>query len=1133
MTDLRDLLVQALESDLVGPFSLDSSSTEVLPLPPTRWYLTGFLAPENAPAEEESTDDREVAAGDDQDVDGATDEKEPRGPRTLPSSVGLSVLLPPGSGDHVDVTLRYATYRPEPGRQDVPDATPTDAEAVATAATKHRHPRIPWLRMPVSPATKRLACAPSALDRGTEMAPGLFVVGHIEEARAPGLVRGARALSLFVVNRRPIPKTGPIDEACVFQVSFDVRPEAGLLPRSDPRGHDGAELHEDDRIADLQFRDRKEWAVGHGVSVEPVVGEDGVTAVGACTVWVPRATAHRVEHVDVDGVTVSMDALSKLEKAAQIRAALEPLVRAYGGWLEQQTRVPLEGPAERATTRETLLLRAETARQRMKAGIDLLADGPDDVRAAFRWANEAMALAARQREPKTYANTPPSWRSFQLGFLLMNLESVANPASAHRGDVELIFFPTGGGKTEAYLGVIAFALLLRRLRAATAPDAGLGVAVILRYTLRLLTLDQLGRAATLICALELRRKLEGGALGTERFAIGLWVGRGASPNSLEQAVEEIASFRLGRGPSPCPLPVCPWCKIALDASTLRTEPPGKATRVIVGCKNPDCDFSPANDRDGLPVLFVDDQIYRELPCFVVGTVDKFAMLPWRGRTAMLFGRATSRVGRDHFGPMDGDKPPKGATTLPDGLQPPDLIVQDELHLISGPLGTMVGLYETGIDALCSRESGGVKLVPKILASTATVRRAEEQVRAIFGRRRMHVFPPPSIDDGETFFSRVDRASPGRLYVGIAAPGRPMKAVLISTYVALLGAAKRLFDDPTVDRDLADAYMTLIGYFNSLRELGGMRRLVEDEIRWRLSSDEKKRAPVDFSGPHPWVRKREIKYEPVELTSRESTASIAEAKEKLGRRHPADDQVDVALASNMISVGLDIERLGLMVIAGQPKTTSEYIQASSRIGRKANKPGLVVTVYNFFKARDRSHYERFRAYHESFYRFVEAGSVTPFSAPALDRGLAGLLVAMTRLSAAALTPPNGVSNVDVMRPVAEQAIRRLAEKAAFEKKNLAEEAALRVRHEIMTLGRNCLEAWASAVLAGTPDAAVRYSELEAGKGEALLFTALDDRRDPTTARGKFKAPTSMRDVEPSVHLWKARQLLADEGDNDGQ
>src|SRR5262249_50689205 len=159
----------------------------------------------------------------------------------------------------------------------------------------------------------------------------------------------------------------------------------------------------------------------------------------------------------------------------------------------------------------------------------------------------------------------------------------------------------------------------------------------------------------------------------------------------------------------------------------------------------------------------------------------------------------------------------------------------------------------------------------------------------------------------------------------------------------------------------DAYMTLVGYFNSLRELGGMRRLLEDEIRSRLALDEKDRAPTDLVGPHLWAARRFIKYEPVELTSRESTSEIAKAKDKLGKKHPGDDQVDVALASNMISVGLDIDRLGLMVVAGQPKTTSEYIQASSRVGRNVKRPGLVVTVLNVFKARDRSHYERFRAY----------------------------------------------------------------------------------------------------------------------------------------------------------------------------
>ncbi|HVJ93535.1 MAG TPA: helicase-related protein, partial [Labilithrix sp.] len=790
-----------------------------------------------------------------------------------------------------------------------------------------------------------------------------------------------------------------------------------------------------------------------------------------------------------------------------------------------------------------LMLRAETAKKRIAEGVELLAKDAE-VRRAFALMNEAMALAARQRSPREYAgDKAPSWRLFQLAFVLMNLESLHNPRSDHRGDVELIYFPTGGGKTEAYLGVIAFSLILRRFRGASRPDKGLGVAVLLRYTLRLLTLDQLGRAATLICALETLRKREGAKLGPERFSIGLWVGRSATANSIDQAAEEIRAFKLGRAASPCPIPTCPWCKTELDAGTLYAEPAGKPTRIIVGCKNDTCAFCPANNPEGLPVLFVDEQIYRELPCFLVGTVDKFAMLPWRGRTAMLFGHARGRIGKDHLGALDGreGRLPKGAEALPDGLLPPELIVQDELHLISGPLGTMVGLYETAIDALSTREikddrGESYRVVPKILASTATIRRAQEQVRALFGRRRMHVFPPPGIDDGETFFSRVDRTSPGRLYVGVAAPGRAMKALLIRNYVALLAAGKRLAEEPSLDASTVDAYLTLVGYFNSLRELGGMRRLLEDEIRSRLGKDEHERAPLDaHDRPHPWARRRDIKYEPVELTSRESTSSIAAAKDKLGKSHPCDDQVDVALASNMISVGLDIDRLGLMVIAGQPKTTSEYIQASSRVGRNVKRPGIVVTVYNMFKARDRSHFERFVAYHESFYRFVEAGSVTPFSAPALDRGLAGLLVTMTRLAEDELTLPDAVTRAERMRPVAEKAVAAIADKAAFEKRGRSEAAAKRVRDEVAALGKNLLEAWASAVADDAEERVTTYSGLEPGKGEPLLFTAMDGQRPHAhLPRGKFRAPTSMRDVEPSVHLWKSRNLVRrDDGVGDGE
>jgi hypothetical protein len=1136
----RDHLVRALEADLVGPFTLDPASNETLPLAPTRWYLTGFLAPQHAQPESAEPDDDELDAGDDEDdPDAGPTDRAPRGPRQFAASLGLSVLLPPATGaDRISVTLHYADYV----ALDVVIAQPE-----APAGAKARPPRTTqrWTRVPRTPLTTELEVDGARLARGTEIAPGLWIEGHLGIANTPGLPAHTRALSVFVVNRRPVDDTRPFDESCIFQVCLELRHAGGLVAR--PNRRDERSSDEDERVADLQFRDCSEWAVGHGVSVEALEGpESGAAAVGARTTWLPRQEVKRVDTLDLPDVTTSMDVLAEPHAGGDLKQRLSPLVEHYGAWLEGQRLAPLALPGaptspDREETREMLLHRAEDARRRIAAGIERLAQDAE-VREAFRLANRAMARAARQRNPERYTEHAPTWRLFQLAFLLLNLESVADPTSAERATVELLFFPTGGGKTEAYLGIIAFALTLRRLRGQARADAGLGVAVLLRYTLRLLTLDQLGRAATLICALEALRREQPDRLGQERFSIGLWVGRSATPNTLQQAVEQIRDYKSNRGPSPFPLPSCPWCRTALGPQSLTTEPAKKPERVVVGCLNIECPFATGNDpapatgsagAHGIPVLFVDDQIYRELPCFVVATVDKLAMLPWRGRTAGLFGRVHSRVGREFYGALDSPAPKKGSKALPSGLLPPDLIVQDELHLIAGPLGTMVGLYETAVEELSAREVDGQRVLPKLLASTATVRRAHQQVRSLFGRASMQVFPPAGIDDSETFFAHVDQAHSGRLYVGVAAPGRALKAVLIRTYIALLGAAQHLFEDPAVPRREADAYMTLVGYFNSLRELGGMRRLLEDEIRDRAAKDPRERAPQGFEGPHPWLRQRSIKYEPVELTSRESTAKIADAKRHLETQHPAEGQIDVALASNMISVGLDIDRLGLMVIAGQPKTTSEYIQSSSRVGRDVKRPGLVVTVFNLYRPRDRSHYERFAAYHQCFYRFVEATSVTPFSAPALDRGLAAVLVTMTRLGDPALAPPDAVQRIDELRPRALAAIASIARKAADEEGRSTEDAA-RIVEEIQRIGHNLLDAWAQAVGDGPEGGVTCYSTLDKLKGLPLLFTALDADAPPRTSpRAKFAAGTSMRDVEPSVHLWKSKVRLTPMEEDDGR
>jgi hypothetical protein len=449
--------------------------------------------------------------------------------------------------------------------------------------------------------------------------------------------------------------------------------------------------------------------------------------------------------------------------------------------------------------------------------------------------------------------------------------------------------------------------------------------------------------------------------------------------------------------------------------------------------------------------------------------------------------------------------------LPHGLLPPELIVQDELHLIAGPLGTMVGLYETAIEFLSTRtEADGRTIKPKIIASTATVRRAQDQVEDLFGRSRMRLFPPHGVDAWDTFFAKPDFDNPGRLYVGVAAQGRSMRGSLIRCYASLLTAGSKLYDKKGPKEQTADAFMTLVGYFNSLRELGGMRRLVEDDVYTRALSVEDRR-PLDFKGPHPFQRKRQLSRDPAELTSRESTHNIKRTKDRLGLPYAETQHVDVLLASNMISVGVDIDRLGLMVVAGQPKTTSEYIQASSRVGRKT--PGLVITCYNLSKPRDRSHYERFCGYHESFYRFVEAMSLTPLSGPALQRGLAGTLVAMTRLSYPALTPGDAIMDITEHRALAERVARAFAARGGGTSDPLYQ--------QLMQRANKLFDSWEKVVKAAQEDSAQRtYSRFDrdGAKGKPLLFLATDQNKPDAAYEKRFQAPTSMRDVEASVPLW---------------
>jgi hypothetical protein len=1109
--EVRARLVEALRLDLVGPWAGHALAEERLPgwVRPSNWYLTGFLIPSGtAPEKSADADEGDDMGGEIPESAGLSEEsnEERKAAKKgfFPSSMGLSFLVSEETRT-LNVIVRWGDY--EQAEIEGPDKKPVAA----------------WQRRP-----RQAALAATLAGR---VDPAVFNVPdsgrlqlHVVERPIAAkdfeghLPAGARSVSVFLVNhRKPVgPEQGEPDLAYVFQPELEVRSERPFVPRPDLRGARAAEW--DEQVADLHYADTPEYATGHGISAEWDLVD------GAChvlrTAWIPCAEVEKTATVDVPSVESSMEVLGALADGAAAEAALSPLVTGYRGWIEQQRKdiTTLEG-ARRETATELLRL-AGLATDRIERGIGTLARDADALD-AFRVANRAVARALRKR----LDIESPRWRAFQLAFILLNLPGLADPRDPHRETVDLLFFPTGGGKTEAYLGLAAFAMVLRRLRHPGEKGlAGAGVSVIMRYTLRLLTLDQLARAAGLVCALELEREKAGRRYGEWPLEIGLWVGKAATPNILgrkgdgrsDSARSKVRQFKADpkSKPSPIPLENCPWCGTRFGPDSFALLPNDDAPNELrIVCTNFECDFT--RDR-ALPIVAVDEPIYRRLPAFLIATVDKFASLPWVGQAGALLGGADRADAKGFYAAAE----PGHGTRLASPLPPPDLVIQDELHLISGPLGTMAGLYEAAIEALCVRTIDGRAVRPKIVASTATVRRAQDQIQALFARSVTQVFPPPGPNRRDSYFARTVPATemPARLYLGIASQGRNPKVLMRKAWLALMGAAERAYRDAGGHKNLenpADPYMTVLGYFNSLRELGGARRILEEEVQNTIKSYGLRKRIGEDRG---LFQDRKTFSEVVELTSRVSTDKVADARRRLGVGFHESQRVDCAIATNMISVGLDIPRLGLMVVLGQPKTHAEYIQATSRVGRDDERPGLVVTLLNFHKPRDRSHYERFRHYHETFYRSVEVGSVTPFSARALDRGFAGAMVALARHAVAELTPPDGAERLAQVRAELE---RRLLDafldrvrEQPFADKAEREERLRSVQNRVVDLLDSWRKIFEDYQAAGV---ALQYQKYELKQPRPLLREVLDTDFESEHHR-KFRANRSLRDVEPEVNLF---------------
>ncbi len=1112
--EARAEITRALRLDLVGPGADGYLAYEQLPgwVRPSNWYLTGFLVPRHAGFEQRADADsgdemepevcEDIGAGDD-----SSEDRRAAKAGFFPSSMGLSFLAAPGT-DRVTAVVRWGDYRKVEGKVSAEEGSelPDRWQRAQCEATLS-------IVLPEDDSPRHLPVPDS---RGLEvhvvartMDPGLF---------AGKIAQGTRSVSIFLVNARAPAEDDRRDEAFAFQAEIEVRSDVPFAVRPDLRPVSGDNW--DERVADLHYADVPEYASGHGVAAT-WEAQSGVCRA-LRTHWTPIAEVEHTESLTRLAQTeLDMAALGRLADAEAVRTALTPLVTAYREWIEAHALGDL--PEQRKEVAQELLRRARLAASRMEKGIGVLASDAD-VRDAFCMANRAVAGALARR-----IEGPPRWRAFQLAFVLLNLPGIADPSDPEREIVDLLFFPTGGGKTEAYLGLAAFTMALRRLRRpADEGRAGAGVSVIMRYTLRLLTLDQLGRAAALVCALELERQRDVGRYGVWPFEIGLWVGKAGTPNWLGKKGDgnsDSARTKVNRykdnpraRPIPIPLENCPWCAERFTPDSFALLPNADApTDLRISCSNWECEFS---GDPPLPIVAVDEPLYRRLPAFLIATVDKFASLPWVGQSGALLGGADRFDTEGFYSAAD----PGRGNPLTTPLLPPDLVIQDEMHLISGPLGTMTGLYEAAIERLCVREAEGRIVRPKIVASTATVRQAHQHIQALFARPGTDIFPPPGPDRRHSFFARTVPAveKNARQYVGVAAQGRNPKVVMRRVLLALMAAAERIWRDaggPRNKHNPADPYMTALGYFNSLRELGGARRILEEEVQNTLKGYSNRKRLNETAS---LFRDRTRFSDVVELTSRVSADQVAVARRRLERPFFDDkgnERIDCAIATNMISVGLDIQRLGLMVVNGQPKTHAEYIQATSRVGRDDSRPGLVVTLYNVHKPRDRSHYEQFLNYHNTFYRSVEVVSVTPFAARALDRGFAGALVGLARHGRTRMTPRTGAQNIEAERAVLEPLLLH-----AFEERVRGQpvqgdaERDERLRSIQRRVG-DLLDSW-TAIWQDyhASGAAMQYQRYErGGAGKPLLREMLDTEFESEHHR-KFRANRSLRDVEPAVDLY---------------
>lgn len=1061
---VRQKILDAVRKDLIGPASDCEQLNEV----PTSSYITGLLYPADTDVtEDENYNDVEFTEKN-FDADGETlevgifEEEEPedrvKGGFQKPSSIGVSFYV---SNDvqKVNAYINWGKYYAEQVQGEAIDKT---LEEDAENKKKKKHTI--YIREQMNDVVEI-----NFNEMGRSKQIPLESNGNIYiYVMKMQLDNGYKMVSVYLHNNDKSDGDEKEYEKVMFQVEMLIADDL-MSPIFVPEYLCRKVELEDE----YYYKGRPVYARGRGCAAtwEKKAEEINATAIKSSFIPDYEIPSVSAQIDDMPEHAFSMLQMGSPKKKSEVIQNLRTLTEMYGSWItDVLTNDEAMHDDKFKATGQTIIDKCNDANRRMNAGIDLI-ENNDKVYQAFVFMNQAMYL---QRSitafSKDYGNGIPcslkdymtdmpekgrkkdhsEWRPFQIAFVLLNMCGIMDGESPERDIVDLLYFPTGGGKTEAYLGLIAFTIAYRRLTVSDETDYEKdgGVTVFLRYTLRLLTTQQRDRLMRLIVAMEQLREKNEKLYGKERISIGFWVGGNVTPNKFSE-YNDSDQFKKREFIRKLTKQIikCPYCGKPITRDEYDINEKGKYVKIH--CADDNCMFSLKTGRT-IPVYLVDEEIYAKCPTVIISTVDKFARLPWSERVGLLFGRTDrycSRcghiaIGEKHAGRHNADVAAgleRAETVACKPFYPPELIIQDELHLITGPLGTIYGGYETVVEEMCCIEKNGKKIRPKYIVSTATIRNAGEQIKFLYGRNEFAQFPPSGFDTRDSFFikevplptenlvdvseekiSRMisDGKKPFRQYAGICASGQSVKTTLIRLYSIILQTALDIAKNPEYE-DYIDPYYTLIGYFNSIRELGGGAvRLLDDDIASRIRVVKNKYNSSE---------QRYLSFEgKKEITSRIPSWEIAQVLEKLAISYDKNKEkqgcYDVVIATNMIAVGMDVDRLGLMSVVGQPKQNSEYIQATSRVGRQ--HPGIIFTVYNPYRPRDLSNYENFVGFHSQMYRYVEGTTATPFAARARDRVLHALVVSLLRLQVELMAENSGASNIN---DISDEQIKDIKEK----------------------------------------------------------------------------------------------------------